>query len=774
MQFQASERSPYASTTPFRYGSPMVEDNGNSVGSGDMMISCVSDSSSDLLVSEKAPSEDIWDMDSNTVKRYNVMHGGGGNQMPSHDSFAFPPLEGAMDPRWSNGGGGGVGTGHDAMMYAQQNFSPHHHPAHLQQPPLMPHHYAGDMSGMDKWSSPSPSAVGAAGMGGGQVVAEREDQKRPKSYQCEPCDKWFTSSGHLKRHYNTTLHKNAIRHRAMASPPGSGLAGGPLGPGHKQMESYMGGPPQGMTNGPPLTPQDLPNASSLLASNSSPYDEHSISNSYDSSSTSLPGRGAPLSGGGPGAPNFAPSPHQQDLGLNNHDTSVATTNSSSSSSSSSAAAAPGAAPSASPNVPIASNTPSSSPSLYYNYHGQGSGQQPGGQVANRSSPATNSESPHHRSDYHGGQPGMSPAAAAAASSNGVSKLNPATNTAVPISTSSTGSTTPGVPPSGPMDYNNQNMKVQMQPPSAPSSTLPAMSSTTSSPSCLYTSSAPSAQRPPVGGGGVMSGMGGLHSNSYSQSPQQTLQDCHGLYSMESSLSPYDHNSNNSSNSIPMQGGPGGGRYDVPGGQNRGGGDPMFTVQYGGYAPYGNGDYGAPNGALYAPGDAYSAYSVGGDDPNFDNSSTSTTSTTPGPPPGPTPAKMPKMKRMAGDRAGNDVVGEFRCNECNKVFTRICYLKQHNKSFHNGEKPYKCNQCGKRFPLETLYQEHMAKHSGDKPYKCDVCPKQFNHKTDLRRHMCLHTGEKPFTCETCGKGFIREDRMIKHADTHKKKAPMMIQ
>eukprot|EP00095_Tigriopus_kingsejongensis_P010655 maker-scaffold627_size122700-snap-gene-0.38 protein:Tk10655 transcript:maker-scaffold627_size122700-snap-gene-0.38-mRNA-1 annotation:"zinc finger protein 347-like" len=120
------------------------------------------------------------------------------------------------------------------------------------------------------------------------------------------------------------------------------------------------------------------------------------------------------------------------------------------------------------------------------------------------------------------------------------------------------------------------------------------------------------------------------------------------------------------------------------------------------------------------------------------------------------------------------LGEYKCNDCNKVFTRICYLKQHNKSFHNGEKPYKCAQCGKRFPVEMLYQEHLAKHAGDKPYKCDVCPKQFNHKTDLRRHMCLHTGEKPFSCDVCGKGFIREDRMIKHSDTHKKKQPLIIQ
>ena len=50
--------------------------------------------------------------------------------------------------------------------------------------------------------------------------------KRPKSYQCDACDKWFTSSGHLKRHFNTTLHKNAMRH----ARPGSGSGGGKASP----------------------------------------------------------------------------------------------------------------------------------------------------------------------------------------------------------------------------------------------------------------------------------------------------------------------------------------------------------------------------------------------------------------------------------------------------------------------------------------------------------------------------------------------------------------
>lgn len=113
-------------------------------------------------------------------------------------------------------------------------------------------------------------------------------------------------------------------------------------------------------------------------------------------------------------------------------------------------------------------------------------------------------------------------------------------------------------------------------------------------------------------------------------------------------------------------------------------------------------------------------------------------------------------------------GEYRCDLCNKVFNKSCYLTQHNKTFHCGEKPFKCQRCGKRFPCGVSHEEHVAKHGGDKPFKCVQCPKAFNHKTDLRRHMCLHSGSKPFSCTECGKGFIRKDHMVKHMDTHRKK------
>lgn len=111
---------------------------------------------------------------------------------------------------------------------------------------------------------------------------------------------------------------------------------------------------------------------------------------------------------------------------------------------------------------------------------------------------------------------------------------------------------------------------------------------------------------------------------------------------------------------------------------------------------------------------------------------------------------------------------FSCIECDKHFVKSCYLTQHNKTFHVGEKNHKCIRCGKRFATEEVMEEHVAKHGGDKPFKCQQCPKAFNHKTDLRRHMCLHSGSKPYACNLCGKGFIRKDHMVKHLDTHTKK------
>ncbi|XP_039960484.1 signal element on autosome protein 2 [Bactrocera tryoni] len=112
-------------------------------------------------------------------------------------------------------------------------------------------------------------------------------------------------------------------------------------------------------------------------------------------------------------------------------------------------------------------------------------------------------------------------------------------------------------------------------------------------------------------------------------------------------------------------------------------------------------------------------------------------------------------------------GRVKCLECDKEFSKNCYLTQHNKSFHSGEYPYRCVTCGKRFAEPEVHRVHNSRHQAtDKPHKCDQCPKQFHHKTDLRRHIeAIHTGMKQHVCPLCNKGFCRRDHLRKHVETH---------
>lgn len=130
--------------------------------------------------------------------------------------------------------------------------------------------------------------------------------------------------------------------------------------------------------------------------------------------------------------------------------------------------------------------------------------------------------------------------------------------------------------------------------------------------------------------------------------------------------------------------------------------------------------------------------------------------------------LPSSLSKTSSVSTSSSTGEFHCGLCFKTFNRSCYLTQHNQTFHCGDKPFKCLQCGKRFSSEESRDNHALKHSGNKPFRCPKCPKSFNYKTDLRRHMCLHDNQRPFVCPECTKGFIRNDHMVKHMEIHTKK------
>uniref|UniRef100_UPI00398F8A11 zinc finger protein 64 isoform X2 n=1 Tax=Pristiophorus japonicus TaxID=55135 RepID=UPI00398F8A11 len=112
---------------------------------------------------------------------------------------------------------------------------------------------------------------------------------------------------------------------------------------------------------------------------------------------------------------------------------------------------------------------------------------------------------------------------------------------------------------------------------------------------------------------------------------------------------------------------------------------------------------------------------------------------------------------------------FKCDICNKRFSRLDKLKMHNRS-HTGEKPHKCQHCNYAAADSSSLKKHLRIHSDERPFKCQICPYASHSSSQLIIHLRSHTGDAPFQCQLCDAKFKINSDLKRHMRIHSGEKP----
>ncbi|XP_036941273.1 zinc finger protein 658B-like isoform X1 [Acanthopagrus latus] len=112
---------------------------------------------------------------------------------------------------------------------------------------------------------------------------------------------------------------------------------------------------------------------------------------------------------------------------------------------------------------------------------------------------------------------------------------------------------------------------------------------------------------------------------------------------------------------------------------------------------------------------------------------------------------------------------YQCVTCKKCFSKS-RLKDHEKIHDACVTPNICETCGQSFRLHAYLVLHQRKHRDKQPNVCSHCGKHYSTKYGLKAHMVRHTGGYP--CPVCGKKFYQKIYLRWHLYKHTGKEPYL--
>jgi uncharacterized Zn-finger protein len=81
---------------------------------------------------------------------------------------------------------------------------------------------------------------------------------------------------------------------------------------------------------------------------------------------------------------------------------------------------------------------------------------------------------------------------------------------------------------------------------------------------------------------------------------------------------------------------------------------------------------------------------------------------------------------------------FKCNHCNKSFSRKENIESHDRLVHGVIKPsqrYTCNECKTSYEQKEQIESHInSVHLKERPYKCNLCEESFFIDSQLKQHL----------------------------------------